>query len=349
VNLERPLLVSTDTELIDECSRLAAAAGVDLHVISHALGDRARWAHASVILIDMSSASGVADLPRRAGVIVVTRGSGESVDPAAWRVAVTIGAEHVACLPDAQNWLIERLGACVDEPSREGRLVPFVPATGGAGASTLAAACAVEAGAHGRSSVLIDGDRLGGGLDIVLGGEDATGVRWPELVDTQGRLSVAAFKQALPIVEGVAVLSWDREGSPDATSESWNAVLDVASRGFDLTIVDLPRDLASTSRAALSRAHAVVLVVNARVRGAIAAARYLEELTAITTDIRVIVREKPNGVRPEAIGQILGVPILGSIPVGSPLVDDGRLPRIPESVLRACTEPDAALRSTFAA
>ena len=349
MNLERPLLVSTDTELIDECSRLAAAAGADLHVVSHALGDRARWARASVILIDIPSASGVADLPRRAGVIVVTRGSSESVDPAAWRVAVTIGAEHVACLPDAQTWLIERLGACADEPSREGRLVAFVSATGGAGASTLAAACAVDAAAQGRTSLLVDGDRLGGGIDIVLGGEEVNGVRWPELVDTQGRLSVAAFKQALPIVEGVAVLSWDREGSPDATPQSWNAVLDAAARGFDLTVVDHPRDLASSSVAALSRAHAVVLVVNARVRGAIAAARCLEELTVLSTDIRVIVREKPNGVRPEAIGQILGVPILGSIPVGSPFIDDGRLPRIPEAVVRACTDQDAALRTTFAA
>jgi len=349
MNLERPLLVSTDTELIDECSRLAAAAGADLHVISHALDDRARWARASVILIDVPSTSGVADLPRRGGVIVVTRGSSESIDPAAWRVAVTIGAEHVACLPDAQTWLIERIGACADEPSRQGRLVAFVPATGGAGASTLAAACAVDAAARGCSSALVDGDRLGGGVDIVLGGEDVTGVRWPELVETQGRLSVAAFKQALPILSGVAVLSWDREGSPDATPEAWNAVLDAASRGFDLTVVDLPRDLASLSTAALSRAHAVVLVVSARVRGAIAASRYLEELTALTTDIRVIVREKANGVRPEAIGQILGVPILGSIPVGSPFVDDGRLPRIPEAVLRACTEQDAAARSTLAA
>jgi len=349
MNLERPLLVSTDTELIDDCSRLAAAAGADLHVISHALGDRSRWARASVILIDVPSTSGVTDLPRRGGVIVVTRGSSESIDPAVWRVAVTIGAEHVACLPDAQTWLIERLGTCADEPSREGRLVAFVPATGGAGASTLAAACAVDAAAQGRSSVLIDGDRLGGGLDIVLGGEEVTGVRWPELVDTQGRLSVGAFKQALPIMTGVAVLSWDREGSPDATPEAWSAVLDAASRGFDLTVVDLPRDLASSSITALSRAHVVVLVVSARVRGAIAASRYLEELTALTTDIRVIVREKSNGVRPEAIGQILGVPILGSIPVGSPFVDDGRLPRIPETVLRACIAPDATFRSTFAA
>ena len=69
----------------------------------------------------------------------------------------------------------------------------------------------------------------------------------------------------------------------------------------------------------------------------------------LSTDIRVIVREKPNGVRPEAIGQILGVPILGSIPVGSPFIDDGRLPRIPEAVVRACTDQDAALRTTFAA
>lgn len=338
MNLARPLLVSTDTDLIDECSRLAAIAGVELHVLSHANGDLSRWAHAPLVLIDCTSASAAVDLPRRAGVVVVTRGSSDSIDPIAWRMAVGIGAEQVTCLPDAETWLIERLSASIDEPSRDGRLVAFLPATGGAGASTLAAACVSHSAEQGRPSLLIDGDRLGGGIDLVLGGEEATGIRWPELVDTRGRLATSSFRQALPTMGGASVLSWDREGSPDVSTDAWNSVLDVGKRGFDLTVVDLPRQFGAQTAHVLSRAHAVVLVVSARVRGAVAAARVMEELAALTSDIRVIVRERQGGVRAESIGRILGVPILGTIPTGAPLADDGQLPRFPESVIRACLD-----------
>jgi len=349
MNHARPLLVTDDSELIDECARLAAGSGADLRVLSHAALDRTRWAEASLVLIDVTSAAEVTDRPRRSGVIVVTRGPGDAVDPTAWRLAVSIGAEQVVCLPDAEGWLVERLTSISEEPARAGRLLAVMPATGGAGASTLAAACAVHAATQGSTSLLIDGDRLGGGIDIVLGGEETIGVRWPELVDTRGRLSTTAFRQALPSMGGSSVLSWDREGSPAATPESWSAVLDAGMRGFDLTVVDLPRDLGGSCAAVLSRAHAVILVVSARVRGAIAASRCLEELTAVATDIRVIVRERPQGVRPEAIGRILGVPILGTIPPGSPFVDDGQLPRIPESVLRACIETSIHPRADLAA
>jgi secretion/DNA translocation related CpaE-like protein len=349
MNHARPLLISADTELIDECARLAVAAGAELQVSAQTLVDRSRWAQASVVLVDIPSAADAAALPRRGGVIVVTRGSSDAVDPNAWRLAVAIGAEHVACLPDAQQWLVERLSESADEPTRQGRLIAVMSATGGAGASTLAASCVVHAVGPGLSSALIDGDRLGGGLDIVLGGEEAIGIRWPELVDTRGRLATAAFQQALPTMGGAAVLSWDREGSPDATVDSWNAVLDAALRGFDLTVVDLPRDFCASTVSVLSRTDSAVLVVSARVRGAIAASRCLEELTALTTDIRVIVRERSGGVRPEAIGQILGLPILGAIPVGAPFIDDGQLPRIPEAVVRACLEPGSRTPTSRAA
>ncbi len=349
MNVARPLLISTDTELIEDCVRLAAASGSELQVADHPPSERTRWTQAPLVLIDVSSASDAQQMPRRSGVVLVTHGPSESVDPTAWRLAVSIGAEHVACLPDAEAWLIERLSSSSDEPASAGRVIAFLSATGGAGASSLAAACAVHVAAQGSSSLLIDGDRLGGGIDLVLGGEEVVGVRWPELADTRGRLATAAFRLALPTMSGAAVLSWDREGSPAATRESWTSVLDAGIRGFDVTVVDLPRDLGLESAAVLNRAHAVVLVVSARVRGAIAAARYLEELTALATDIRVVVRERPHGVRPEAIGDILGVPILGTMPVSTPFVDDGQLPRIPESLLRACVDCDVSLRPTFAA
>lgn len=349
MNNARPLLVSGDAELVDRCARLAAAAGTELQFSADITVDRARWAQAPIVLLDIASVNEPEQFARRAGIVLVTHGSGDSVDPAVWRLAVSIGAEHVACLPDADSWLVERLASCAEEPARDGRVIACIPATGGAGASTLAAACAVNVASSGGSALLIDGDRLGGGVDIVLGGEEAVGVRWPELADTRGRLATTAFRQALPTMSGVSVLSWDREGSPTASLDSWNAVLDAGTRGFDLTVVDLSRDLGSTTSAVLSRAHAVLLVVSARVRGAIAATRMLEELTAVATDIRVVVRERPNGVRPEAIGDILGVPVLGSIPVGAPFVDDGRLPALPEALLHACIDPGINLRTPRAA
>lgn len=349
MNRARPLLVSTDAELIDECSRLATISGTELQVMSRVPIDRLTWGSAPIVLIDVAAAALGDELPRRSGVIVVTQGSRDSVDPTAWRSAVTIGAEQVACLPEAEPWLIERLGASSAEPSREGRLLAFVSASGGAGASTLAAACAVEASSRGSSSLLIDGDRLGGGLDLVLGGEGTVGIRWPDLIDTRGRLAPDAFRQALPIMAGAAVLSWDREGSPEASPDSWTAVLDAGTRGFDLTVVDLPRDLGKTSTAVLSRAQALVLVVNARVRGAIAAARFLEEVSVVTGEIRVIVRERAGGVRPDSVGRILGVPILGTIPPGAAFIDDGQLPRIPDAVIRACLDDGRTPGITVAA
>jgi secretion/DNA translocation related CpaE-like protein len=349
MNLARPLLISDSTDLIDECARLAAASGAELHVISHAAADRSRWSHAPLVLVDMAGAAAVEKFPRRGGVIVVTFGASDAVDPDAWRIAVSIGAEHVVCLPDASDWLAEQLSARVDEPAHDGRLVAFLSASGGAGASTLAAACAVRASAHGETSLLIDGDRLGGGIDLVIGGEDAAGIRWPELVDTRGRLATSAFRQALPLMSGISVLSWDREGSPEASADSWNAVLDAGMRGFDLTVVDLPRNPGGDSVSIVSRANSVVLVVSARVRGTIAAARLLEEIAPLATDIRIVVRERPGGVRPEAVAQILGVPLHGTIPLGSSFTDDGQLPKLPDALLEACVMQGAGRRSTHAA
>lgn len=336
MNIARPLLVSGDPELIDDCSRLAVVTGAELHVLSQSRVDRMHWTQAPLVLVGIDCADGIEALPRRSGVIVVMRGSGESVDPQAWKFAVAIGAEQVACLPDARSWLIERLGAGAEEPPRAGHLLAVMPATGGAGASTLAAACAAHASTPAAPAALIDGDRLGGGIDIVLGGEETPGVRWPELADTRGRLAPASLRQALPIMCGTSVLSWDREGSPEPTAEAWRAVLDSAVRGFDLTVIDLPRTEGELAVSILGRADALVLVVSARVRAVIAAVRRLEELAPVVPDIRIVVRERQGGVRVDTIARTLGVPVLGSIPAQTSVSDDGRLPRIPAAVLDAC-------------
>ena len=58
--------------------------------------------------------------------------------------------------------------------------------------------------------LLVDGDPLGGGIDLVLGGESDRGLRWSDLLGAAGRVPAAALAEALPRAGGLSYLSWDR-------------------------------------------------------------------------------------------------------------------------------------------
>src|SRR5450631_1321486 len=61
-----------------------------------------------------------------------------------------------------------------------------VGGSGGVGASVLSAAIAVRAAQAGLRSVAVDGDRLGGGLEVTLGIVRERGARWPDLAGARG-------------------------------------------------------------------------------------------------------------------------------------------------------------------
>ena len=67
------------------------------------------------------------------------------------------------------------------------------------------------------------------------------GARWPELLNASGRVSAAALRSALPSIDGLAVLSWDRSDVTALPPEAMRSVLGAAQRSSDLVVVDLPR------------------------------------------------------------------------------------------------------------
>src|SRR5947199_171127 len=79
-----------------------------------------------------------------------------------------------------------------------------------------------------------------GGIDLVLGCEDETGLRWPELALQGGRLNYPALRDALPQRHGVSVLSGSRIGS-EIEAVPLGAVIDAGNRGGATVICDLPR------------------------------------------------------------------------------------------------------------
>jgi secretion/DNA translocation related CpaE-like protein len=305
----RPLLVTADELLLDELLRLAAAAGVTPEVAADAVSARRCWATASLVLVGVDLLDPVARSSpvRRAGVSVVSR---EPDDASVWQRALSIAAESVLLLPAEEGALRDRLADTVDGGGCEAVTVSVVGGNGGAGASTFASALAVVAARRGLRVLLVDGDPLGGGVDLVVGAEDAQGLRWPDLMGTQGRVSAPSLRAALPALGLLSVVSWDRGDPLVMPPETMRAVVSAGQRGNDLVVIDLPRRLDGAGEEALLHSVATLLVVSAEVRAVAAAGRVRDQLITLAAGMQVVVRGPgPTGLDGRLVADTLGLPL----------------------------------------
>jgi len=182
----------------------------------------------------------------------------------------------------------------------------------GAGASVLAAALALAEVRRGRRAVLVDADPLGGGLDLVLGGEDVDGVRWADLAETSGRLAGDALCTALPMIAGVSLLSWGRSNPVQVGEGPMGAVLRAARLATDLVVADLPRWLDAAAVQALRESDVALLVLPAEVRACAAAASVAAMAVSHCRDLRVVVRgPSPAGLSSRDVAKALQLPLAG--------------------------------------
>ena len=308
----RPLVVTGDDDLLDDLLRLAAAGGTEVDVATDPAAARGRYAAAPLVVLGLDQAPACvrARLPKRADVVVVARAD-QATDP--WEHAEALGATHVAMLPAAQTWLVERFAGS-QHTTAPAPVVAVLGGRGGAGASVLAAGLAVTAVNAGQRVLLVDADPLGGGLDLVLGWEDDGGVRWPELTATSGHLDARALVSALPGRGDLAVLSFDRRELPEAPPAAMTAVLDAGRHARDLVVVDLPRHLDPAAVVALQAADQGLLVVPAEVRAATAAAKVAAAAAVHCAHLRVVVRgPSPGRLGAEEIANSLHLPLAGAL------------------------------------
>ena len=324
------LLVTARSALVEDVGRLAAAASVAVRVVADA-GEAGRaWLEADLVLLgDDAAAVGVP--VRRGGVLLV---AGVEAGERVWRLAVEVGASGVVLLPSAEAELLAHLSAAAERPGAAGRLVGVMGGRGGAGASVLAAALASTA-ARGRRVVLVDGDPLGGGLDLLLGAEGDGGLRWHDLVGARGTVRASLLREALPVVDGVALLSWGREGAggpsgapAPAPPAAVEALLDAAARSHDLVVVDLPRRDDPATLAALWRLDLLLLVVPGQVR-AVAAARAVRDLVVPHVgDVRLVLPRAAGALPVTAVADALELPVLARLapePGLGPALERGEL------------------------
>lgn len=310
----RPLVVTDDPVLLDDLLRLAAAGSAEVDVAADPSAARGSWRGAPLVVVDARSAVRCvrARLPRRDGVVLVGAEAADAADKWIWEHAAELGAEHVVFLPAAEPWLVDRFADAVTGPSLQGRVVGVIGGRGGAGASVLAAALAMTALQRGARPLLVDADPLGGGIDLVLGGEQSDGLRWPALAGTAGRVSAAALHDALPRVGELSVLSWDRGDLLEVPVEAVEAALDAGRRGHDLVVVDLPRRPDAASVHVLQASDTVLLVVPAEVRACVSAARVATAVGPHCAHLQCVVRgPAPAGLRSGDLATALGLPLAG--------------------------------------
>src|SRR3954468_6149237 len=151
------LIVSADAQLLDDLLRLAAAADAEAHVASDAVRARSAWRDAALVVAGPDLSAELADRapPHRPGVILATSNpDGDGV----YRLAVDIGAQDVAPLPDAEAWLVERMAAAAERSGSGAIGIAVLGGRGGAGASVLSATLAGCAAGRGLRTLLVDGD-----------------------------------------------------------------------------------------------------------------------------------------------------------------------------------------------
>ncbi|TXS06777.1 septum formation initiator [Streptomyces sp. col6] len=307
-----PLIVTEDVDLLDDLLRLCAAAGAEPEVHHTLPGHRGGWEQAPVVLVGDDAAARCRGAARRRGVMVVGRGQDT---PDVWRRAVEIGAEYVIRLPDSESWLVDQIANAAEGVGRPALTLGVIGGRGGAGASTLACALAVTAARAGQRTMLIDGDPLGGGIDVLLGGERAEGMRWPDFAHSKGRVGGGALEESLPALHGLRVLSWGRDDWVVIPPPAMRAVLAAARRLGGVVVVDLPRRVDEAVAEALAQLDLGLVVVPGELRGVAAAKRVTSMAGMVLDDLRVVARGPyAPGLDEQWVAQAMGLPLAGEVP-----------------------------------
>lgn len=302
--MKPPLFLTADRTLLDELTRLAAAAGITPDVSTDPASALGAWAAAPLVLVGADLADAVAAIgpERRPGVHVLTPGPPPE---GVYRTAVVIGADAVTELPRSEGWVVETLTDLGEVGRRRGHVVGVVAGSGGAGATTLACALG-QVAARSGDAVVVDCDPLGPGVDRVLGLDTVDGFRWDALCRTTGRLGSRSLREALPRRRRLGALSWHAGATGTLQAFAAREVLSAARRGHDHVVLDLPRSTDPLVAELAARCDLLLVVTVASVPGLASATRVCERL-GDHPGLRLVVRG--DGLETAGIASLVGAPV----------------------------------------
>ncbi|MFT3716244.1 MAG: hypothetical protein QM774_09935 [Gordonia sp. (in: high G+C Gram-positive bacteria)] len=249
--------------------------------------------------------------PNRPGVIIV---SGRDGDPDVWRAGLVVGAQGGYVVPDDEDAFVAALSALRRPRRNAAGVLAVVGGHGGAGVSTLAASLALAGSRRGSPVLLLDVEPAGAGLDLLLGAEDAPGLRWADITGQTGSLSGPALSAALPTAgDRLRVLTRARDDGAPLAPETVLAVLDAARLNGDTVVADVGRAGDPAAGGVLDSADLIAVVTTATVPG-VAATRKLVARLGRREEAGIVVRgPAPGGLRAAQIATAVGLPLLATL------------------------------------
>ncbi|HJB11178.1 MAG TPA: hypothetical protein H9786_11740 [Candidatus Brachybacterium merdavium] len=316
--MHRALWAGPDAALRELVADHATAAGLELV-------DEADTGPIAVQLMDAAAlvtAPGTAGFRSRgasvaAGMPPLLVVTGEQVvTTSAWRSALASGARALLQLPADSEQLLSHLSE-LSRPRSDSTVIGVAAGHGGAGASSFAARLAAAARPEGPV-VLIDGDPLGGGLDLLVEHGGAAGVGWSDL-EGLGSQDGTALREGLPVVDEVALLVAGDGPGPQASALS--RALTALAPGGGTVVVDLSASLVAAAAEHLDR---LLLVTTATDHAVRATARRLDIWPLPAGLVSVVVRRQ-GPLHPGDIAADLSLPLAAAFrdsPAGTvPLLD----------------------------
>lgn len=181
-------------------------------------------------------------------------------------------------------------------------VIAVMSGSGGVGGSVFSCALALAAARAGWRTALVDGDSLGGGIDVTLGIEDSPGPRWPDFANATGELDPQGLASMLLSTSGLAVLAHSRTNGVPVPSVAQLAVVSTLAAHLDLVVLDVSRH---QSDVLLSVATQVVVVSANSVRS-VAASKALVASLGVTPQL-VVAKGFIRALPIEAIGRTIGL------------------------------------------
>ncbi|MFT3660349.1 MAG: hypothetical protein QM809_02810 [Gordonia sp. (in: high G+C Gram-positive bacteria)] len=306
------LLVLTDAVLHDAVVRCGAAAGYTT-VRGDPATCRRDWLRAGAVVADGAALEALAALalPARSGVLVV---AASAADQSAWRAGLAAGAQGGYVLPDDEAGLTAAMSGLRRPHRSAAPVLAVVGGHGGAGTSTFAAVLGLSAARSGAAVLLLDAEPAGAGLDLLLGAEEVSGLRWDEVAGETGSIHRQALSAALPRLGGrLAFLTRSRDDGAPLSAETALAVLDAARTDGQTVIVDVGRAMDPSAAGVLDSADLSVVVTRATVPG-VAATRKLVSRCALGGESGLVVRgPAPGGLSDVQVAEAIGLPLLAGM------------------------------------
>lgn len=321
------ILVAVDDPVLHpEAMHVAAATGRAIVDTTDPVDIHRHLNRVSAVLIDASTAATITNDRRRDRIFLL----GADPGPPDYHTALSIRAEQAFLLPAQTAELLQALGredAPVSPGGHNTTVTGVLGVAGGVGVSTIAAALARMRSATHRT-VLVDAVPSSGGIDLLVGAEEITGARWPDLGFTRGAVKAEDVLAALPVMdETMFILSGARspvgdpfELGPGEVTAALTCL--TAADGALEVVVDLcPGAIAGEVIPLLGH---LIVVVPAEVRAVAAAAERLRHLRGFQVPVSVVLRHRGwSGLDVIEVERILGTPVIAEL---------GTITRLPRAV-----------------